>query len=135
MFDNAVLERLPDSLKGAHFFEPFHQRLFDACATAVGKGLVAEPTVLVSHFSNDPAFEEFGGIRYLADLVDHAPPSSNALSYARDIRDLAVRRDLIRIGGEIAHQAVDPALPATDTSPRPRGRCSSLPRQVSGLEA
>jgi replicative DNA helicase len=126
MFDNAVLERLPDSLKGAHFFEPFHQRLFDACATAVGKGLVAEPTVLVSQFTNDPAFEEFGGIRYLLDLVDHAPPSTNALSYARDIRDLAVRRDLIRIGGEIAHQAVDPALPATDHLAKAEGALFEL---------
>ena len=126
MFDNAVLERLPDSLKGTHFFEPFHQRLFDACAAAVGKGLVAEPTVLVSQFSNDPAFEEFGGIRYLLDLVDHAPPSSNALSYARDIRDLAVRRDLIRIGGEIAHQAADPALPATDHLAKAEGALFEL---------
>ena len=30
MFDNAVFERLNDRLRGSHFYEPFHQRLFDA---------------------------------------------------------------------------------------------------------
>ena len=53
-----------------------------------------------------------GGLRYLADLVDRAPPAANAADYARVIRDLALRRDLIRIGGEIAAtaQAGDPEL-------------------------
>jgi replicative DNA helicase len=114
MFDNGVMERLPDGMRGAFFYEPFHQRLFDTCAAFVGKGLVADPTVLMSAFSDDPAFQEFGGLRYLADLVDRAPPSANAVSYARDIRDLSVRRDLIRIAGEIATEAHDPAKPAAD---------------------
>ncbi|RZJ47443.1 MAG: replicative DNA helicase [Brevundimonas sp.] len=114
MFDNGVMERLPESLRSAHFFEPFHQRLFDACQSSIGQGMVAEPTVLMSLFKEDPAFAEFGGLRYLADLVDHAPPSANARSYARDVIDLALRRDLIRIGGEIAFDARDPASSATD---------------------
>lgn len=30
MFDNAVFERLSDRLRGSHFNEPFHERLYDA---------------------------------------------------------------------------------------------------------
>jgi len=44
-------------------------------------------------------------VRYLADLVDRAPPAANAPDYARAIYDLALRRDLIRIGGEITVEA------------------------------
>jgi replicative DNA helicase len=55
-------------------------------------------------------------VRYLADLVDRAPPAANAPDYARAVYDLALRRDLIRIGGEIAQQATqgDPELSARD---------------------
>jgi replicative DNA helicase len=48
--------------------------------------------------------------------VDRAPPAANAADYARVIYDLALRRDLIRIGGEISQvaQAGDPELTARD---------------------
>jgi replicative DNA helicase len=111
LFDNAAYERLGDTLQGRHFYEPFHQRLFEAIEDYVRKGLLAEPIVLMERFKRDPAFEELGGIRYLADLVDRAPPAANAQDYGRVVYDLALRRDLIRIGGEIsrvAHEGGDP---------------------------
>jgi replicative DNA helicase len=44
----------------------------------IRKGQLAEPIVLMERFKRDPAFEELGGLRYLADLVDRAPPAANA---------------------------------------------------------
>ena len=114
MFDNAVFERLSDRLRGAHFYEPFHQRLYDAIEDHIRQGLLAEPRILMERFKQDPAFQEFGGISYLADLVDRAPPAANAPDYARLVYDLALRRDLIRIGGDIIKDAPDPETQALD---------------------
>ena len=114
MFDNAVFERLSDRLRGSHFHEPFHNRLFDAIEDHIRQGLLAEPTILMERFKQDPAFAEFGGLRYLADLVDRAPPAANAADYARVVYDLALRRDLIRIGGDIMKEAPDPERAAID---------------------
>jgi replicative DNA helicase len=105
LFDNAAFERLGDHLQARHFFEPFHQRLYQAIETNIRKGQLAEPILLAEQFSRDPAFEELGGVRYLADMVDRAPPAANAPDYARAVYDLALRRDLIRIGGEMASTA------------------------------
>lgn len=102
LYDNAAYERIFDRLSGEHFYEPFHGRLFQAIETAVRRGQLAEPILVAEQFSRDPAFQELGGIRYLADLVDRAPSAANAADYARVIYDLALRRDLIRIGGDIA---------------------------------
>ncbi len=107
MFDNAAYERVGDQLKPGHFYEPFHARLFEAMEEHIRKGQLAEPIVLMERFRRDPAFEELGGLRYLADLVDRAPPAANAADYARVIHDLALRRELIRIGGDISVQAVN----------------------------
>ena len=105
LYDNAAFERIGDYLQARHFFEPFHQRLFAAIESHIRKGQLAEPILLAEQFSRDPAFDELGGVRYLADLVDRAPPAANASDYARAIYDLALRRDLIRIGGDIAAAA------------------------------
>lgn len=114
LFDNAAFERLSDKLRGSHFYEPFHQRLYDVIEDHIRQGLLAEPTLLMGRFKQDPAFEQFGGLRYLADLVDRAPPAANAPDYARVIYDLALRRELIRIGGDISRAAPDPETPALD---------------------
>ena len=46
MFDNAVFERLSDRLRGSHFYEPFHQRLFEAIEDHIRQGLLAQGVVL-----------------------------------------------------------------------------------------
>src|SRR5829696_4877267 len=102
LYDNAAYERLTDQLRPQHFYEPFHARLFSAMEEHIRKGQLAEPIILMERFKRDPAFEELGGLRYLAD---RAPPAANAGDYGRVIYDLALRRDLIRIGGEISHMA------------------------------
>jgi replicative DNA helicase len=112
LYDNAAYERLTDQLQARHFFEPFHGRLYAAMESHIRRGQLADPILLAEQFQRDPAFEELGGVRYLADLIDRAPPAANAGDYARVIYDLALRRDLIRIGGEIAvdAQAGDPEM-------------------------
>jgi replicative DNA helicase len=116
MYDNAAYERLSDQLNGRHFYEPFHQRLYSAIESHIRKGQLAEPILLAEEFKKDAAFEELGGIRYLADLFERAPPAANAADYGRAIYDLALRRDLIRIGGEIMVEAqgADPDITARD---------------------
>ncbi|HWA61795.1 MAG TPA: replicative DNA helicase [Caulobacteraceae bacterium] len=102
LFDNAAYERIGDKLQAAHFFEPLHGRLFTVLESHIRRGQLADPILVAQQFKNDPAFEELGGVRYLADLVDRAPPAANAADYAREVYDLALRRELIRIGGDIA---------------------------------
>ena len=112
LYDNAAFERLSDTFQPTHFFEPFHGRLFGAIQSHIRRGQLAEPILMAEQFARDPAFEDLGGVRYLADLVDRAPPAAHAPDYARVIYDLALRRDLIRIGGEIVvdAQVGDPEL-------------------------
>lgn len=108
LFDNEAFNRpCVDRLKPSSFYEPFHGRLFEAITAMIGKGQGAEPIVLMSRFKDDPAFNELGGLPYLADLVDRAPPSVNAPDYARVIHDMALRREVIRITGDLAAGAVE----------------------------
>lgn len=108
MFDNAAFERLPDSFDADCFHEPFHGRLWDAICGFIRRGTLAEPTLLMDPLTKDPAFEQFGGLRYLADLVDRAPPAANARDYAVALLELSRRRNLIGIGGDLMREAALP---------------------------
>lgn len=89
------------------FVEPFHARLWEQVARRASAGLGVDPTLLSPAFAADAAFRELGGVRYLADLVDRAPPPRRAADYAAVIADLAARRALIDVGAEIAADAAD----------------------------
>lgn len=92
LYDNDAFAQVRDQIDALDFYEPFHQRLFAHMAEQVRAGRLAEPIRLAEQFARDPAFEELGGIRYLADLVDRAPPSADAGDYARLLRLLALQR-------------------------------------------
>jgi len=96
LFDNASYRRVEGQLKASHFFEPFHGRLFEAIEERLKFGRLAEPVTLVDKFATDKAFQDLGGIRYFADLVDRAPPACNIGDYAVVLGELALRRGIIR---------------------------------------
>lgn len=116
LFDNAAYERLGDNLQARHFYEPFHGRLYTALEEFIRRGQLAEPIGMAERFKADAAFNDLGGIRYLADMVDRAPPAAHAPDFGRLVYELALRRDLIRVGGEISAdaQVPDPELAARD---------------------
>lgn len=92
-------------LSPTDFYEPLHGRLFDSISRRIVKNEVADPITILADFENDTAFEELGGIRYLADLIDHAPPSTSAVAYAQTLRDYSRRRRLAQIGEHLAVSA------------------------------
>ena len=109
MFENDAFVAVDGVVAARDFYEPFHQRLFKAIAEDIRHGRLAEPTLLMSYFAIDPAFHEFGGLRYLADLVDRAPPTAAAVHYAKEVRSVALRRDVIKISSDIQRRAKEEA--------------------------
>lgn len=107
LYDNSAFERIDDALRADHFFEPFHQNLFAAIETAIRKGQLAEPILLASQFERLKSYEELGGLRYLADLVDRAPPAPNAADYGSAVLEMAMRRSLAEICMEGTKVALD----------------------------
>jgi replicative DNA helicase len=104
LYDNDAFHRV-DGLKGDHFYEPFHGRLWQVVSERMGRGVAVDPVLLDERFKDDGAYRELGGIRYLADLVDRAPPSSSAPAYADEIIDIALRREVMRIGADAIEAA------------------------------
>jgi len=108
MFD-AEAFHAATQLTAESFHEPLHGRIWEAIGDLVSKGRQPDPTLVLDRLGNDPALAELGGLRYAADLVDRAPPTARASSYADLIADHAARRELVTLGGEIAHRSADTA--------------------------
>lgn len=127
MFDNEQLGLIREILLPIHFYEPFHQRLFAAIESRVSLHKLAEPIELTDFFRNDSAFQELGGIRYFADLVDKAPEPRQLLSDAQKVIDLAVRRELIMTLSEVVEGArTDIKSPISNHIDRAKAKLEAL---------
>jgi len=114
LVNNDAFERVSGFLEPEHFYEPLHQRVFEAVARVIRKGQLASPVTMRPYFSLDTAMKEVGGADYLAELARFSPAVINAADYGRMVFELAQRRDLIKVGEDIVNLAYDPPI---DLSP------------------
>jgi len=108
LYDNEVYHRVSGIVQAKHFYNPIHIRIFDSIAILIERGNLADAIVLKNRFSQDETLVDIGGVEYLALLLDNAPPGSTAPEYAKLIFDMAMRRELIRLGDDIKAEATDP---------------------------
>ena len=108
LYDNEVYHRISGIVQAKHFYNPIHVRIYDSIAVLIERGNLADAIVLKNRFSQDETLVDIGGVEYLALLLDNAPPGSTAPEYAKLISDMAMRRELIRLGDGIKTEATDP---------------------------
>jgi replicative DNA helicase len=115
LVNNDAFYRVSDFLEPKHFFEPIHQTIFETAGSLIRMGKVATPVTLKTFV---PAETDIGGMtvgQYLARLAAEATTIINAQDYGRTIYELALRRDLIRIGEDMVNVAFDAPV---DFAPR-----------------
>jgi replicative DNA helicase len=103
--NNDVFDRIAALVKPEHFFDPVHQRIFERAAARIQKNALASPVTLKPFFEDDAGLKELGGPAYLVRLAGAAISAYAARDYAQMIYDLAVRRELIALGRDIAAKA------------------------------
>ncbi|MBK5947720.1 replicative DNA helicase [Rhodobacter veldkampii DSM 11550] len=103
--NNEIYDRIAAILRADHFFEPVHQRIFEVAVARIQKNALASPVTLKAYLEDDAGLKELGGPAYLARLAGAAISAYAARDYAQMIYDLAVRRELIRLGQDVAARA------------------------------
>ena len=126
--NNDVYDRIASLVKAEHFFDPVHQRIFDKASARIQKNALASPVTLKPFFEDDDGLKELGGPAYLVRLAGAAISAFAARDYAQMIYDLAVRRELISLGRDIAARAAK-----VDIASEPREQITDAEQQLYKL--
>ncbi|WP_095589343.1 replicative DNA helicase [Actibacterium ureilyticum] len=103
--NNDVFDRVASIIKPDHFFDPVHRRIYELAAGRIHKNALASPVTLKAFMEDDEGLKELGGPAYLVRLAGAAISSFAARDYAQMIYDMAIRRELIELGHDIAGRA------------------------------
>ena len=104
--NNDVYDRVANLIGAKHFYDPVHARIFETAATRIAKGNLASPVTLKAFLEDDEGLQALGGSAYLVRLAGAAISAFAARDYAQMIHDMAIRRELIGLGHEIAGKAM-----------------------------
>ena len=103
--NNDLFDRVASIVRAEHFYDPVHARIFETAAARIAKNNLASPVTLKAFLEDDAGLAELGGPAYLVRLAGAAISSFAVRDYAEMIYDLAIRRELINVGNDIAAKA------------------------------
>ncbi|MBZ0122943.1 MAG: replicative DNA helicase [Roseovarius sp.] len=126
--NNDIYDRVSNLIGPQHFHEPVHARIFEVAATRIAKGNLASPVTLKAFLEDDEGLGELGGPAYLVRLAGAAISAFAARDYAQMIYDMAIRRELIELGHEIAGRAA-----RADVSVEPRDQIVEAEQKLYAL--
>src|SRR5579862_3777144 len=69
LVNNAAYHRISDFLRGEHFANALHGKLYDSIARLIEKGQLVSVITLKTYLEQDEAMKEAGGAAYLAGLA------------------------------------------------------------------
>ncbi len=98
---NDCLFDVAEIVAASDFFEPYHAELFNLMRDQIEANRVVTPKTILGDVSQDA---DIGGVRaskYLADIMEDAPPPVLAVELAKGIKDNAVRRRVIAAASEV----------------------------------
>ncbi|HEY9038047.1 MAG TPA: replicative DNA helicase [Roseovarius sp.] len=103
--NNDVFDRIASIIGPQHFYDPVHARIFETAAARIAKNNLASPVTIKAFLEDDEGLKELGGPAYLVNLAGAAISTYAVRDYAQMIYDLAIRRQLIALGHDIAGKA------------------------------
>ena len=104
---NIALERLqPDD-----FYRPAHQQMFEAVRRLFDANEPIDAVTVSEALRRDGNLERIGGVEFLTRLLDLVPTASNVDYYAAIVEEHALRRRLMKVGGEIGTIAAQMSEP------------------------
>ena len=103
LVSNDIFDEISTIISSINFYDPMHQKIFEAIESLVYKGILANPITLKNYFEDEK--DDLNVPEYLVKITKFSTSVRQAVEYSKIIYDMFVRRELIKI----SEQTIDSA--------------------------
>ncbi|WP_262589560.1 replicative DNA helicase [Candidatus Pelagibacter communis] len=103
LVSNDIFDEVNTIISSINFYDPMHQKIFDAIESLIYKGMLANPITLKNYFEDEK--DDINVPEYLVKVTKFSTPVRQAVEYSKIIYDMFVRRELIKISEETIDSA------------------------------
>ena len=103
LVSNEIFDEINILLSSKNFFDPMHQKIFNAIEKLIYSGMLANPITLKNYFENEK--DDLNIPEYLVKITKFSTSSRQSVEYSKLIYDLYVKRELVKISENIIDTA------------------------------
>ena len=103
LVSNEIFDEINMIVTSKNFYDPMHQKIFNAIEKLIYSGMLANPITLKNYFENEK--DDLNVPEYLVKITKFSTSSRQAIEYSKLIYDLFVKRELIKISENIIDTA------------------------------
>jgi len=103
LVSNEIFDEINTIISSINFYDPMHQKIFEAVESLIYKGMLANPITLKNYFEEEK--DDLNIPEYLVKITKFSTSIRQAIEYSKIIYDMFVRRELIKI----SEQTIDSA--------------------------
>jgi replicative DNA helicase len=107
MLEKDALTAVIDILKPVSFYKPAHSFIYDAIRTLFNESQPIDLLTVTNQLRKDGKLEDAGGAYAVTALTTRVNSAANVEYHARIITEMAIKRELIRVSGEIQLDAYE----------------------------
>ena len=107
MIEKDALTAVVDILQPSSFYKESHQRIYNAILLLFGKSEPIDMLTVTNQLRSTGELEFIGGASYLVKLTNKVNSAANIEYHARIITQSAIKRDMIKIAGDILKDAYE----------------------------
>jgi replicative DNA helicase len=100
---NEIFDEISTIISSINFYDPMHQKIYNAIENLIYKGMLANPITLKNYFEDEK--DDLDVPEYLVRITKFSTSVRQAIEYSKIIYDMFVRRELIKI----SEQTIDSA--------------------------
>ena len=99
LVSNEIFDEINILITSKNFYDPMHQKIFNAIEKLIYSGMLANPITLKNYFEKEK--DEIDVPDYLVKITKFSTSSRQAIEYSKLIYDLFVKRELIKISENV----------------------------------
>jgi replicative DNA helicase len=103
LVSNEIFDEISTIISNINFYDPMHQKIYNAIENLIYKGMLANPITLKNYFEDEK--DDLNVPEYLVKVTKFSTSIRQAIEYSKIIYDMFVRRELIKI----SEQTIDSA--------------------------
>ena len=107
LIDGGLLTRVMEHVIPEDFSSEAHRLVYESCLALSDRKDAVDLVTVQAELERNGRLERAGGSAYLAGLLDNVPDVESIETYARLVREAALRRQLILQSRRAARAAVD----------------------------
>ena len=103
LVSNDIFDEISTIISSINFYDPMHQKIFEAIESLIYKGMLANPITLKNYFEDEK--DDLNIPEYLVKITKFSTSVRQAVEYSKIIYDMFVRRELVKISEQTMDNA------------------------------